>query len=359
MLIGLLLQPSSGSGRGRLLVVLDSLISMGSLLTIAWYLLLGTLAQAPAQSPLAKFLGLYYPITDVALLTCVGILLLRGRGRLYQSTARRISLIVVGLGLCLFTTSDFVFNVQNNAGTFVDGTWIDLGWPLGMMTIGLGVYLRRFLPITSQELVERRVRRTQRVTFGAAEFVPYVLLAILSVVLVLNVLSTDPGQRAIRPVLVFASIGVVWLVIVRQILTILDNGRLTRYQADALERLEWANRRIEDQARMIAERNAELELGVAHLKDVQARLANGNLHARARLTGGVLWPLSASLNLMADRLERVDVYSQQLSRALSDLSLAIERYRAGGPFIIPPSAHDFPEINHLLLAMGLKEKIEW
>ncbi len=215
--------------------------------------------------------------------------------------------------------------------------------------------------ITPQELVERRVRRTQRVTFGAGEFVPYVLLAILSVVLVLNVLSTDPGQRAIRPVLVFASIGVVGLVVVRQFLTILDNSRLTRYQRDALERLELANRRIEDQARLIAERNAELEIGVAYLKDVQARLANGNLHARARLTGGVLLPLSASLNLMADRLmrlERVDVYSQQLSRALSDLSLAIERYRAGGPFIIPPSAHDFPEINHLLLAMGLKEKTD-
>lgn len=145
-----------------------------------------------------------------------------------------------------------------------DGTepWVGferLGWIL--VGLGLGVYLRRFLPITSQELVERRVRRTQRVTFGAAEFVPYVLLAILSVVLVLNVLSTDPGQRAIRPVLVFASIDVVRLVIVRQILTILDNGRLTRYQTDALERLELADRRIEDQARMIAERNAELEKG--------------------------------------------------------------------------------------------------
>ena len=359
--LGLLLQPSSSNGRGRLLVVLDSLISMGSLLAIAWYLLLGALAQAPAESPLAKFLGLYYPISDVPLLACVVILLLRGQGRLYQTTARRTSLIIVGLGLCFFTVSDFIFHIQNNAGTYVDGTWVDLGWPLGMMTIGLAVYLRRFLPTTSQELIDYRVRRTERMTFGAAELVPYVLLGILSVVLVMNVLSADPGQVAIRPVLVFTTIGVFALVILRQIFTILDNGRLARRQADALARLELANKRIEEQARQIAERNTELEMGVTHLKDTQARLANGNLRARARLTAGPLLPLSASLNLMADRLmrlEQADAYSQRLTRTLSDLSQAIERYRLGGPLVIPSSVHDFPELNHLLFAMGLREGIE-
>src|SRR5260370_470754 len=126
--LGLLLQPSSGSGRSRLMVLLDSLIAMGSLLAIAWYLLLGSLALASVEDPLAKFLGLYYPTSDIPLLTCVVLLLLRGQGRLYQATARRISLLVVGLGLCFFVTSDFLFNVQQNAGTYIDGTWIDLGW---------------------------------------------------------------------------------------------------------------------------------------------------------------------------------------------------------------------------------------
>src|SRR5579859_5134096 len=65
---GLLLQPPSGAGRKRLLLLLDSLISMGSILAIAWYLLLGSLAQAPGEANLAKFLGLYYPISDMALL---------------------------------------------------------------------------------------------------------------------------------------------------------------------------------------------------------------------------------------------------------------------------------------------------
>jgi hypothetical protein len=364
ILAGMLLQPSSGSGRRRALILLDSFISMGALLAIGWYLLLGDLAlHSTVENPLAKFLGLYYPTTDVALLSCVAILLLRRQGRLYQATARRISLIVVGIGLCFFATSDFAFNLLQNAGTYVEGTWVDLGWPLGLITIGLAVYLRRFLPLTSEDQIEKRLRRrAERFTFGPEQFVPYILLGVLFVVLVLNIISTDPGQRDIRPILLIATLGVVGLVVIRQILTQLENERLARRQADALERLEVANRRVEEQAHMIAERNAALEMGVTHLKDVQARLANGNLRARARLSSGELLPLAASLNLMADRLmrlEQTDIYSQRLTRALAELSIAIERYRKGAPFMIPVSCNDFTEINQLLLALGLKEKVEY
>ena len=165
--LGLLLQPSPGSGRSRLMLLLDSLIAMGSLLAIAWYFLLGPLALASVQDPLSKFLGLYYPTSDIPLLTCVILLLLRSWGRVYQATARRISLIVVGLGLCFFVTSDILYNMLQNAGTYVAGTLISAGWPCGIMIIGLGAYLRRFLPATSAALIEQRVRRrTKRVIFG-------------------------------------------------------------------------------------------------------------------------------------------------------------------------------------------------
>ncbi len=226
--LGLLLQPSPGSGRSRLLLLLDSLIAMGSLFAITWYLVLGaSLALASAQDPLAKFLGLYYPTSDIPLLTCVVLLLLRSPGRVYQATARRMSLLVVGLGLCFFVTSDFFYNMLQNAGTYVAGTLISAGWPCGILIIGLAAYLRRFLPATSATLIEQRVRRrTERVTFGPEQLVPYLLLGILFVVLVLSTLSPDKGQLAIRPVLLFATIGTVGLVVVRQIVTIRDNADL-------------------------------------------------------------------------------------------------------------------------------------
>jgi hypothetical protein len=356
--LGLLLQPSPEPGGKRVLLLVDSLISMGSILAVAWYLLLGSLAQAPGEANFAKFLGLYYPISDTALLSCVVFLLLRGQGRVYQATARRTGLLVVGLGLCFFVTSDFIFNIQQNAGTYVEATWIDLGWPLGLMTIGVAACLRRFLPVTPAPVIEERMQYSaERDTFGPINFIPYVLLVFLFLALTANVFSTDDSQRAIRPLLVFATITVVVLVITRQMYTLWENVRLARNQAEALEDLERANQRIEEQSRQIAAHNAELEQGIVHLKDVQAQLANGNLHARATLKSGALLPLAGSLNLMADRLMRLgqmNIYTQRLVRALGDLSVAFERSAAGAPFIAPTSCAQFVEINRLLLSMRVR-----
>ena len=357
--LGLVLQPSSGSRRKRVMVLLDSLISMGAILAIAWFLLLGSLAQAGVLQSLGNFLGIWYPTSDVALLSCVIFLLIRGQGRVYQATARRVSLLVIGVGLCVFATSDFIFNIQQAASTYVDGTWTDLGWPFGMMIMGVAAYLRRYLPGTSAEIIEQRVRRRdERSGFGLAQLVPYILLVILFIVLAINVLSKDSGQSSNRPVLVFTTLLVVALLVARQILTQLDNERLARRQAFALDRLEIANSRVEEQARMITERNMTLEEGIAHLKEVQAQLANGNLRARARMVSGELLPLAGSLNLMADRLirfEQVDQRTQKLSRALAELSSTLERYRVGTRFVVPASCSEFPEIHRLLLAMGLRQ----
>ena len=354
---GLLLQPPSGAGRKRLLILLDSLISMGSILAIAWYLLLGSLAQAPGEANLAKFLGLYYPITDTALLSCVMFLLLRGQGRAYQATARRVSLLVIGLGLCFFVFSDFLFNIQQNAGTYVEATWVDLGWPFGMMTIGVAALLRRFLPVTPKEVIEQRVKyQAEQVSFGLPQYLPYMLLSFLFFVLSLNVLSSDGNQLAIRPVLLLATLGVVGLVVIRQVLTLLDNARLTRQQAESLEDLQVANQRIEEQSRIMAIHNAELEHGIEHLKDVQASLANGNVRARARLTSGALLPLAASLNLMAERLIRLwqtSLHAQYLVTALGDLCNALDNHWKGERLVIPDSCRELIEIHRLLRSMRI------
>jgi hypothetical protein len=355
---GLLLQPSSGIGSQRLLMMFDSLVAMGSMLTIGWSLLLGSLALASGQDLLAKFLGLYYPTTDIALLSCVVLLLFRGRGSLYQATARRVSLITIGIGLCFFASSDFIFNLQQNAGIYVEGTWTDLGWPLGMLAIGAAAYLRRFLPLTPGDIVEQRLRRYAELpAIGLAQLAAYSMLCVLCIVLVLNTFSSDHTQVADHPVLVLATIVVIAMVVVRQILTIYENEQLARRQAHALERLEDANRQVAEQAQMIADRNKELEEGIGHLKDIQARLANGDLRARALLIKGDLLPLAVSLNLMAERLahlEDASQYARCLTRALQDLIIAVEQTHKGRAFHVPPSCQGFPEIRRLIYLSGLK-----
>jgi hypothetical protein len=340
--IGLVLQPNSGGRLQRTLVVLDSLIAMGALLAIGWYLLLGALAQSPSDNGLAQFVGLYYPTADVSLLSCVIFLLMRGQSPLYQVTARKVSLWTVGLGLCLFATSDFLFNLQQNAGTYVDGTWVDLGWPLGMMTIGLAAYLRNFLPRTTQDIIKtRRQNNIQSIGLRPVQSLPYTLILILFTVLAFNIISPDKTQQNIRLVLFLATFAVICLVLLRQILTIRENERLSFLQARTLQK-------IEEQAHQIMERNKELEDGIAHLQAIQTSLANGNPRARAHLKpGGVLWNLGGSLNLLAERLTSLGETKRQSDRlrnALFDLARAIERQRAGQPFKLPFSCKNIPEI---------------
>lgn len=350
--IGLLLQPGSGGRQQRTLVALDSLVAMGALLAISWYLLLGAVAQSPTENTLAKVFGLYYPTADVSLLSCVVFLLLRGQSKLYQVTARKASLFVIGLGLCFFAISDFMFNLQQNAGTYVDGTLVDLGWPLGMISIGLAAYLRRFLPHTAQDVLEaRRQNLAPYMGFRPIQLLPYALILALFTVLVLNVVSVERTQQSIRMVLLFATVGVICLVLVRQILTIRDNERLSLSQARYLQQ-------IEEQARHIAERNKELEEGISHLKAVQTSLANGNIRARAYLKQGMLWNLASSLNLLAERLASLGEAkreSELLRKALVDLGGAIERYRAGQAFKLPATCEHMPEITPIIHAIGVQK----
>ena len=347
---GLILQPSSRRDHKRVFLLLDSLIAMGALLSIAWFLLLGSLAQTPAESALAKFLGLYYPTTDIALLSCVIFLLLRGPDRLYQAPARRVGLLVAGIGLAVFAVSDFYFNVAQNLGTYVEGSWGDLGWPLGMMTIGVAVYLRRFLPGTVGRVTGETVEQdTRRLHFGPAQALPYFLLAFLFFVLAFNVLSTDMGQQGIRPVLLIATLIVTGLVVVRQVVTMLDNERLMRNQASTLKQLEKVYQDI-------AKRKADLEAGVTYLKEIQTRLANGDVRARANILSGDLWPLASGLNLMADRMMRSEYnqrYAQKLAIAVSDFSQALERRNGNRPFFLPASCLDVPEMHSLIRVLGL------
>jgi len=349
---GLILQPFTKGANKRMFLLLDSLIAMGTLLSIGWFFLLGPLAQTPAESLLSKFLGLYYPTSDIALLSCIVFLLLRGSATTYQAPARRFSLLVAGIGLCIFATSDFLFNVLQNIGLAVDGTWIDLGWPLGMMIMGTAGYLRRFLPATLESTSEQGMENqpTKQMSFGLAQLLPYMLLFFLFIVLGSNILSSDKTQQSIRPVLLIATLIVIGLVIVRQIMTMQENDHLIQEQMATFKKLQKVYQDVE-------KRKKELEEGVNHLKETQTRLANGDVRARAQIMSGDLWPLAIGLNLMADRMMRSEHNQksvQKLLKALEYLSVALEERGNRLPPVLPASCLDVPELHRLLVVMGLK-----
>jgi hypothetical protein len=296
--VGLLLQSSPGTNQRRIMVMLDSLIAAGTVFAHAWYFALGRLTLASDLVGPAKILAIYYPAADAVLLTCIVILLLRGQRPLAQLTPRRVVLVAVGVGLIFFIVSDFVFNTRQNVSVDAGVTWLNLGWPLGMMIIGIAAYFHRFplsIPRSRKGWLVQAVMR--RSSFSPMQLLPYALLICLFVVLLANGLAGDLIQQAIRPALLSVTLLTVCLVIVRLTLTMWENMRLMQRQAALLEDQRNIN------AQVIA-MNAELESGMDHLQEVLTKLANGDWQARANLPKGNLWPLGQSINILANRLAR-------------------------------------------------------
>jgi hypothetical protein len=356
MLCGLIVLPSARqSARQWLFLILDSFIITGSLFALAWYIIVGLLVQRDTND-LVKIFSLFYPTIDVLLLSFVAFLLMRGRSQIYQAIARWVSLWLLCLGLCCIAIADFNFNIQQGlAVSSLD--FLDIGWPIGMLTIALGAYLRCAIPASSPLLVEQCIRTTCKRKFsGLVRSFPYILLAVHFIVLSANVLSDSSLQIKLRPVLLAVTLIVITLVMVRQAITSYDNAVLARRQAIALEELARIKRQIELQAKAMEKKNAEILFGIEHLKGVQARLANGNWWVRSTLTGGDLLPLSTSLNLMADRLQHLvaaEENAQSLWVALSDLVVALVRHHAGGPLVVSASTSEIPQIRYLLSMLAL------
>src|SRR5438552_3873304 len=73
-------------------------------------------------------------------------------------------------------------------------------------------------------------------------------------------------------------------------------------RANRAEDLAAARKRLGEQAQLIVNQKERLDYGIAVLKDAQARVANGDYKARAKLQQNELSSLAISFNLMAERL---------------------------------------------------------
>jgi hypothetical protein len=103
--------------------------------------------------------------------------------------------------------------------------------------------------------------------------------------------------------------------------------------AEARRRLNEQNLQIIEQKQQIIEQKQRLDHGIEIVKDAQARFANGDFKARARLQDNELAPLAMSFNLLAERLNRITRIAQdhtRLEQALQQLVDIQEAILHGG-----------------------------
>jgi two-component system cell cycle response regulator len=212
---------------------LDGLLAATAAAALAASVLVEVVVRSTHGSRLVVLTNIAYPIGDVLLLGLLVFVFAVTRWRPGRAWA------LIALGLLCNTVGDAIFLYQTAVGTYAEGTYVDLAWPLSLVLIALAAWQRPGR-VPRVELQDRALLGT-----------PIVCGLTATGVLV------AASQVHVHPLaLVFASVTIV-LVLARTALTFWENSRLletSRREAltDSLTAL--ANRR-----KLLVDLEAEIE----------------------------------------------------------------------------------------------------
>jgi diguanylate cyclase (GGDEF)-like protein len=214
-LAALLLRPSTlFAGQGRLRTVLDGLLVSGSLFNISWLTTLGPTFEAGGAWTPAFALSLAYPVSDLVLLTTVLLLVTRTPGRVGPG--------LLAAGLAVLALSDSTYTYLAATDSYQTGNPLDIG------------YFAAYLLLLEAAVRDRPGddRRDDPKTSWAVTALPYVPVALAVGVAVWQL---RPGLTS--PTLVVGTV-LVFVLLLRQLLTLIDNRRLVQRVLDGQEQLQ-------------------------------------------------------------------------------------------------------------------------
>lgn len=362
----LLLTRRNKAAVGRVRLLLDALAVIGAALAISWFFLLNPLIASLAQQPSqgAAFLSVYFPTGDL-FLVAVGALLMFSplSNRDQQSVFMRLC-----LGLFCLAVTDSLLAYYSLSFSFNTGTLQDVLWPLSMALIGLAA-IEYPLSIARGQVQQANTQNARMVatslstrnqnsqTAGIAQAIAPFILILLTCALLLTVVAPKGGQILVQADLV--ALGLVLIIIVRQALTLIENNRLTMQMRGELvisrRELQVTRREADEASRSVQDKQV-LEEGITLLREVHARVARGDIAARAPTVPGPLLPIAISLNLMLDRISSLSERGSRYDRLVQDcraLQQGIERLTQGKPVMPnnqPPVNH--PELRALFLGLS-------
>ncbi len=195
--------------------LLDGVVIAGSLLSLSWATTLGSVVAVGGEDRLAMVLSLAYPVGDVVMATLVLLTLVRAR-----PGHRSVQLsVAAGLGGLAVADSAYVYLV--NAGTYSSGNLISAGWVTGFLLIAAGAHrsLREAPPAGARVAVPASSRQA---VSRLGTVLPYLPLLVAGVTVVWQVLRV-PGVPLVD---VWVGLGLVGLVLARQLLALTENQRL-------------------------------------------------------------------------------------------------------------------------------------
>jgi serine phosphatase RsbU (regulator of sigma subunit) len=261
-LLGILLLPARPIPvASRTRIALDGLMIMTAAVTFSWYFVLGPVIQQGTETALAKIVAAAYPLADIVLITCLLILTLRPG----EHALRRAGYLLA-LALGFVVVMDSIYGYQTLNDLYVTGTIFDVGWPLGYMLIGLGAFAVRLAPaaVPPDESPHATTRLAGQVVWRS--LLPYALIPAVGI-LVVYAWRHSAGSGSLAAGVYVGGTLLIGLVLLRQVLTIVENARLyNRLQGTYLqmEKKEEEVRQLnKDLEKRVAERTEQLKIAMA------------------------------------------------------------------------------------------------
>src|SRR5918994_1845206 len=226
LLLGILLLPAlpvpvASSTR----LALDGLMIMTAAVTFSWYFVLGPVMQQGTETVLAKAVATAYPLADIVLIACLVILASRPEEHALLPAVR---LLALGLTLIVVADSNFAYWSLHDA--YATGTLPDVGWSLGYMLVALGAFAARLAPTGEAATTPDESVGTPRTAPTLPEqrvwpsLLPYALAPAVGV-LVVYAWRTSDGDSSLATGVYIGGAVLIGLVLLRQVLTIVENAR--------------------------------------------------------------------------------------------------------------------------------------
>lgn len=225
-LCAILVLAHGGSGklpghRNKLVVVLDCLIVVGSLFVLTWVSALESMVRAWATSGPGFASVVAHP---AAYLVLVVVLLVSSWT---HRSVRQLPVLFIALAALAQSASGWIFAYLVSQGATAIPTAADIGFMVCPALFFLGAIAPA--GTTPERVGSTRLRAGELLHL----LVPYLPMLVTGLFIVVG---TATGVR-LNPVEIYVGLGVVLLVIARQLITLIDNVKLLEQLRDSRERL--------------------------------------------------------------------------------------------------------------------------
>jgi diguanylate cyclase (GGDEF)-like protein len=218
------LRPAQWTAHFGIAVVLDGLVVTGSLFILTWTAALAQLVRATAPDAGSWAVAIAYPLSDLVVVVVAVLLVVFDR----VDRPYRKNLLLLALGIVALACSDSVFAYLVSIGAESMKPWADAGFVLGPLFIAYALLV-----------TPNARRRDDAGQPGGVDWwqlaLPYIPVTAVALLITAQLVA-GAGPDGVE---VFVGVLVVFLVLARQLLSVLDNRLLLRRVYEGQQQLTY------------------------------------------------------------------------------------------------------------------------